>query len=67
MSQNAKIEARVDTPLSIRQLKFFLTPTDTMDELKSQINKCFVYLGENHTTSHVFVQVPCVDLRADKD
>jgi len=37
-----------------------------MDELKTQLNKYFVYLGENHTTSHVFIQVPCVDLRADK-
>jgi len=38
-----------------------------MDELKTQLNKYFVYLGENHITSYVFVQVPCVDLGADKD
>ncbi|KEH30354.1 hypothetical protein MTR_4g068447 [Medicago truncatula] len=38
-----------------------------MDELKTQLNKYFAYLGENHTTSYVFVQVPCVDMGADKD
>jgi len=36
-------------------------------KLKTQLNKYFVYLDENHTTSHVFVQVPCVDLGTDKD
>jgi hypothetical protein len=38
-----------------------------MDELKTQLNKYFVYLDENHTTSHVFVEVPCVDFGTDKD
>jgi len=35
--------------------------------LKTQFNKYFVYLGENQTTCHVFVQVPYVDMEADKD
>jgi len=38
-----------------------------LDELKTQLNKYFVHLGENHTTSHVFVQVSCADLGEDKD
>jgi len=50
-----KLKLMSDTPLSRRQLKFFLTLTDTMDELKSQLNKYLVDLGENHTTSCVFV------------
>lgn len=46
--------------------KTFLTPTDTMDELKTQFNKYFIYLGESHFTCHVFVQMSCVNLREDK-
>ena len=38
-----------------------------MDEVKTQLNKYFVYLAENHTTSHVFVDVPCEYLGEDKD
>jgi len=38
-----------------------------MDKLKTQLNKYFTYLGENHTTFNVFVQVPFVYLGADKD
>ena len=30
-----------------------------MDEVKTQLNKYFIYLAENHTTSHVLVHVPC--------
>ena len=38
-----------------------------MDVLKTEFNIYFVYLVENHTTSHVFVQILCVDLGPDKD
>jgi len=33
-----------------------------MNELKTQFNKYFVYLSENHITSHVFIHEQCVDL-----
>jgi len=38
-----------------------------LDDLKTELNKYFVFHGEDHSTSHVFVQVPCYDLGADKD
>jgi hypothetical protein len=50
-----------------KTIKVFLTPTDKLDELKAQLNRYFVHLGENQRTSHVFVQVPSVNLTADKD
>jgi hypothetical protein len=46
-----------DTPLSKKTIKVFITPTDTMDVLKTQLNKYIMYIGENHTTFHVLVQV----------
>ena len=67
MSQNAQIEGHVRYFAFKKTIKVFLTSTDTMDNLKAQLNKYFVYYDENHTTSHVFVQVPYVDLGADKD
>jgi len=38
-----------------------------MDALKTQLNKYFIHLGENHTTSYKFVHLPLVDLGAEKD
>jgi len=67
MSQNAQIEGRGIYSAFRKTIKVFLTPTDTLDDLKTQLNKYFVFRGEDHNTSHVFVQVPCVDLGADKD
>jgi len=40
---------------------------DKLDELKAQLNIYFVHLGENQIIPHVFGQVPCVNLAADKD
>jgi len=67
MSQNAEIEGHVRYSAFKKTIKIVLTSTDTMDDLKTQINKYFEYHGEDHTTSHVFVQEPCVDLGVDKD
>jgi len=50
-----------------KTIKVFLTPTDTLDDLKTQLNKYFVFRGEDHSASHVFVQQPHYDLGADKD
>ncbi|KEH31801.1 hypothetical protein MTR_4g105210 [Medicago truncatula] len=66
MSQDAQIEAHVRYSAFKKTIKVFLTP-NAVDELKTQHNKYFVYLGENHTRSHVFVHVPCVDLGTYKD
>jgi len=44
-----------------------ITPTNTINDLKTQLNTYFEYLGENQYTRHIFAQMPCMDLRADKD
>jgi len=36
-----------------------------MDESKTQLIKYFIYLGKNHTISHVFVLVPYVDQKTE--
>jgi hypothetical protein len=46
--------------------KYFI-PSNNLDELKAQLNKYFVHIDENIIASHVFVQVPCKDMREDKD
>jgi hypothetical protein len=56
-----------DTLLSRGPLRFFNPHRDKLDELKTQLNKYFVHLDENQTTSRIFVQVPYVNLRMDKD
>jgi len=47
-------------------VKVFLTPSDKLDELKVELNRYFVHIGENQRTSHVIVQVKCVNMAADK-
>jgi len=49
-----------------RKAKVFSTRTEKLNELKTQLNKYFVYLDENQIVSHVFIQVSCVDLEVDK-
>jgi len=67
MSEDTQVEAHVGYSTFRRKIKVFLTPNDKLDELKTQLNKYFLHLGENQTTFHVFVQVSCVDLGAGKD
>jgi hypothetical protein len=66
MSQNAQIEGRVTYSAFKKTIKVFLTPTDTLDDLKTQLNKYFVFRGEYHSRTYVFVQQPHYDLGADK-
>jgi predicted PolB exonuclease-like 3'-5' exonuclease len=44
-----------------------IMPTDSLDNLKARLNTYFEYLGENQHTRHLFVQMPCMDVGADKD
>ena len=64
---NAQIEGHVAYSAFKKTIKVFLTSMDTLDDLKTQLNKYFVIRDEDHSTSHVFVQVPHYDLGADKD
>jgi len=38
-----------------------------LNELKAQLKRYVVHLGENQRTSHVFVHVSCINLAAGKN
>jgi len=69
MSENAQVEVEAHVWYSVtnKTIKVFLTHTCKLDELKAQLNWYFVHICENQITSHVFVQVSCVNLGEDKD
>ena len=62
-----KLKFMSNMKVSSRRLRSFLTLADKLDELNTTLNKYFVHLSENQIVSHVLIQVPCVDLGADKD
>ena len=49
MSEDAQVEveAHVSYSATNKTIKVVLTPTDKLDELKTQFNKYFVHIGEN--------------------
>jgi len=53
MSQDGKVEGHVRYEAFKRTNKIFLTPTDKLEELKTQLNKYFVHLGGNQSACHV--------------
>jgi len=69
MSEVAKIEIRVRYSAFKKTIKVMITPTDFLDDLKTQLNTYFEHLGENQYTrhSHLFGQMPCRDLGEDRD
>ena len=67
MPEVAKIEGLVMNSYFKKKIKFIITTTETLDDLKAQLNTYFEYLGENQLTRHLFAQMPCIDLREDKD
>ena len=58
LGRNRSLKARV---------KFFITPTDKLDVLKAQLEGYFIHIGVNQRTSHVVINVSCVDLGEDKE
>jgi len=62
MSEVAKIEDRIRYSSFKKTIKVMITPTDSLDNLKAQLNSYFEYLGENKYTRHLFAQMPCMDL-----
>ena len=69
MSEDAQVsvEAHIRYATVKKKIKVFLTPTDKLDELKAQLNRYFIHIGENQRTSHLVVHVSCVDLGEDKE
>jgi len=49
------------------RVKFFITPTDKLDELKAQLDGYFIQIGANQRTSDIVVNVSGVDLGEDKE
>jgi len=43
LSQYVEIEGHVTYSAFKKTIKIFLTPTDTLDDLKTQLNKYFVF------------------------
>jgi len=69
MSKDAHVEVEVHVRYVVvkKKIKVFLTPINNLDELKVQLNIYFIYIGENQITSHVLVQVSCMNLGEDRD
>ena len=67
MFEVAKIEGRVRYSAFKKTIKVMITSSDSLDDLKSQLNTYFEHLGENQYTHHLFGQMPCIDLGEDKD
>jgi len=67
MSEVAKIEGRVRYSAFKMTIKVMIRSTDSLDDLKAQLNPYFKYLGENQHTRHLFAQMPCMDQGVDKD
>ncbi|KEH39945.1 hypothetical protein MTR_1g016830 [Medicago truncatula] len=67
MFKVAKIEDRVRYSAFKKTIKVMITPTNSLDDLQTQLNTYFEHLGENQYTRHLFGQMSCIDLGEDKD
>jgi len=67
MYEVAKIEGRVRYSAFKKTIKVMIAPTDSLDDLKAQLNTSFEHLGENQYTRHLFGQMSCIDLGEDRD
>jgi len=67
MSEVAKIESRVRYSAFKKTIKVMITPTDSLGDLKTQLNTYFEHLGENQYTRHLFGQMSCIDLGEDRE
>ena len=67
MSEVARIEGRVRYCSFKKTVKVMITPTDSIDDLKTQLNTYFEHLGENQYTRHLSALMPMIDLGEDRD
>ncbi|KEH38309.1 hypothetical protein MTR_2g067670 [Medicago truncatula] len=67
MSEVAQIEGHVRYSAFKKTVKVMITPTNSLDDLKTQLNTYFEHLGENQYTRHLFGQMPCIGLGEDRD
>jgi hypothetical protein len=67
MSEIAKFEGHVRYSAFKKTIKVMITPTNSLDDLKAQLNTYFEHLGEIQYTRHMFGQMSCIDLGEDRD
>jgi len=67
MFEVAKIEGQVKYSAFIKTIKVMITLTDSLDDLKAQLNTYFEHLSENQYTRHLFGQMSCIDLGEDRE
>ena len=67
MSEVARIEGRVRYCAFKKTVKVMITPTDSIDDLKTQLNTYFEHLGENQYTRHLSALMAMIDLGEDRD
>jgi len=69
MSENTQdlVEVYVLYEAVKKRVKFFITPTNKLDELKAQLDRYFIHIGTNQRASDVVVNVAGVDLGEDNE
>jgi len=50
-----------------KRVWFTVNPTDKLDELKAKLDDFFIYIGSNHRTHDVIVNVSGLNLGEDKE
>jgi len=69
MSEDAQdpVELHVLYVVVKKRVRFFVNPTDKLDELKAKLDGYFIHIGSNQRTSDVVVNVLGIDLGEDKE
>jgi len=64
MSDDAQgpVEVHVIYEAVKKRVRFLVTPTNKLDELKAQLDRYFIHIGANQRTSDVVVNVSGIDL-----
>ena len=50
-----------------KRARFFVNPTDKLDEWKAKLDDFFIHIGSSHRTCDVIVNVSDLDLGEDKE
>jgi len=69
MSEDAQDRVKLDVRYVDvkKRVRFFVNPTDKLDELKAKPDDFFIHIGSNHRTCDVIVNVWGLDLGEDKE
>jgi len=69
MSEDAQDRVKLDVRYVDvkRRARFFVNPTDKLDELKTKFDDFFIHISSSHRTCDVIVNVSGLDLGEDKE